>query len=77
MRGAKQQIKRAESLLRESGVEITGFPVDWQFWDATRKLQYLYGVSLDVALSDLLYTGENNARITARTSARHDVMMIA
>ena len=40
------------------------------------KLQALYGLSLDAALEDLSYRGDEPYRLSARTSARHDVMMI-
>ena len=40
------------------------------------KLQILYGLSLEAALEDLSYRGDEPHRLAARTSARHDVMMI-
>jgi len=40
------------------------------------KLQALYGLSLDAALDDLSYRGDDPHCLAARTSARHDVIMI-
>jgi len=51
-------------------------PVAWRRLSPVEKLQALYGLSLDAALEDLLYCGDEPHRLSARTSARHDVMMI-
>jgi hypothetical protein len=51
-------------------------PVDWRRLSPVEKLQVLYGLSLDAALEDLSYRGGEPHRLAARTSARHDVMMI-
>ena len=52
-------------------------PVAWRGLSPVEKLQALYGPSLDAALEDLAYRGDEPYRIAARTAARHDVMMIA
>src|SRR5215472_9072487 len=51
-------------------------PVTWRGLSPVEKLQSLYGLSLDAALADLSYRGDDPHRLAARTSARHDVMMI-
>ena len=51
-------------------------PVAWRRLSAVERLQCLYGLSLDAALEDLSYRGDDPHRLAARTSARHDVMMI-
>ena len=51
-------------------------PVAWRRLSPVEKLQSLYGLSLDAALEDLSYRGDDPHRLAARTSARHDVMMI-
>ena len=51
-------------------------PVAWRRLSPVEKLQSLYGLSLDAALEDLSYRGDEPYRLSARTSARHDVMMI-
>ena len=51
-------------------------PVAWRRLSPVEKLQALYGLSLDAALADLSYCGEEPHRLAARNSARHDVMMI-
>jgi hypothetical protein len=51
-------------------------PVAWRRLSEVEKLQRLYGLSLDAALEDLSYRGDDPHRLAARTSARHDVMMI-
>jgi len=51
-------------------------PVAWRRLSPVEKLQALYGLSLDAALEDLSYRGDEPHRLAARTSARHDVMMI-
>jgi hypothetical protein len=51
-------------------------PVAWRRLSEFEKLQRLYGLSLDAALEDLSYRGDDPHRLAARTSARHDVMMI-
>src|SRR5215472_13752290 len=54
-----------------------GLPqVAWRRLSPVEKLQALYGLSLDAAYEDLLYCGDEPHRLSARTSARHDVMMI-
>ena len=51
-------------------------PVAWRGLSPVEKLQSLYGLSLDTALEDLSYRGDDPHRLAARTSARHDVMML-
>ena len=51
-------------------------PVAWRRLSPVEKLQALYGLSLDAALEDLSYRGDEPHHLAARTSARHDVMMI-
>jgi hypothetical protein len=51
-------------------------PVAWRRLSPVEKLQVLYGLALDAALEDLSYRGGEPHRLAARTSARHDVMMI-
>src|SRR5215469_7473182 len=51
-------------------------PVAWRGLSPVEKIQFLYGLSLDAALEDLSYRGGDPHRLAARTSARHDVMMI-
>src|SRR6516225_8518034 len=51
-------------------------PVSWRRLSPVEKLQCLYGLSLDAALEDLSYRGDDPHRLAARTSARHDVMLI-
>jgi hypothetical protein len=51
-------------------------PVAWRRLSIVERLQCLYGLSLDAALEDLSYRGDDPHRLAARTSARHDVMMI-
>ena len=51
-------------------------PVAWRGFSPVEKLHTLYGLSLDAALEDLSYRGDEAYRIAARTAARHDVMMI-
>jgi hypothetical protein len=51
-------------------------PVAWRRLSFVEKLQCLYGLSLDAALEDLSYRGDDPHRLAARASARHDVMMI-
>src|SRR5215469_3702017 len=51
-------------------------PVAWRRLSTVERLQCLYGLSLDAALEDLSYRGDDPHRLAARTSARHDVMMI-
>jgi len=51
-------------------------PVACRGLSLVEKLQALYGLSLDATLVDLSYRGDEPYRIAARTSARHDVMMI-
>ena len=51
-------------------------PIVWRRLSPVEKLQSLYGLSLDAALEDLSYRGDDPHRLAARTSARHDVMMI-
>ena len=51
-------------------------PVAWRRLSPVEKLQALYGLSHDAALEDLLYCGDEPHCLSARTSARHDVMMI-
>ena len=51
-------------------------PVAWRRLSPVERLQCLYGLSLDAALEDLCYRGDDPHRLAARTSARHDEMMI-
>ena len=51
-------------------------PVAWRRLSPVEKLQALHSLSLDAALEDLSYRGDDRHRLAARTSARHDVMMI-
>jgi len=51
-------------------------PVAWRRLSPVEKLQALYGLSRDAALEDLSYRGDDPHRLAARTSARHDVMII-
>ena len=51
-------------------------PVAWRRLSPVEKLQCLYGLSLDAALEDLSYRGDDPHRLSARTSVRHDLMMI-
>ena|SRR6516162_9308900 len=51
-------------------------PVAWRGLSPVEKLQALYGLSLDAALDDLSYRGDDPHCLAARTSARHDVIMI-
>ena len=51
-------------------------PGDWRRLSLVEKLQSLYGLSLDAALEDFSYRGDDRHHLAARTSARHDVMMI-
>jgi len=51
-------------------------PVAWRRLSPVEKLQALYGLPLDAALDDLSYRGDDPHRLAARTSARHDVIMI-
>ena len=50
--------------------------VAWRRLSPVEKLQALYGLPLDTALEDLSYRGDEPHHLAARTSARHDVMMI-
>ena len=45
-------------------------PVAWRRLSPVEKLQSLYGLSLDAALEDLSYRGDDPHRLAARTSAR-------
>ena len=51
-------------------------PVAWRRLSPVEKIQVLYDLSLDAALDDLSYRGNEPHRLAARASARHDVMMI-
>jgi hypothetical protein len=51
-------------------------PIGWRRLSPVEKLQVLYGLSFEAALEDLSYRGDEPHRLAARTSARHDVMMI-
>ena len=78
-----QRARRAAS--RDTNGEVVAFPrraragispVAWRRLSPVEKLQVFYGLSLDAALEDLSYRGDEPYRLAARTSARHDVMMI-
>jgi hypothetical protein len=83
---AGSPLKRARnSRVPEVDAEVVTFvrharaalsPIAWRRLSPVEKLQVLYGLSLDAALEDLSYPGDEPHRLAARTSARHDVMMI-
>jgi hypothetical protein len=65
---------QVEASVRQARAGVT--PAAWRRLSPVEKLQVLYGLSLEAALEDLSYRGDEPYRLAARTSARHDVMMI-
>jgi hypothetical protein len=84
MAGRPLRRARAAAVRDASGDPVTSLdrpraglsPVAWRRLSPVEKLQALYGLSLDAALEDLSCRGDEPHRLAARTSARHDVMMI-